>query len=230
MIVPTQTPLQVETLTSRIATLVRQNIIDLTPGFTPGSRLNPRELARQLGVSETPFKMALQELATLGLVEILPRRGTFVSKLSRRDVDELITVRAGLEVMALRIANAQFRPEILEQMLESVRECEQALEEGDSEKYRRHDALFHSLIVEAASNRRLKQIYESLTGSVQILNVYNPRHRSQQLTSQQEHRALVALFREGDLTRSETALADHWQRSQERLLAAYSPHLTGDEA
>jgi len=48
----------------------------MQPGCEPGSRINPRELAKQMGSSETPVKNALQDLAAEGLVEVLPRRGT----------------------------------------------------------------------------------------------------------------------------------------------------------
>jgi len=219
----------VETLRSRIATLIRQYIIDLKAGYEPGSRLNPREMARQFGVSETPLKLALQELASLGLVEVLPRRGTYVCRLSQRDVDELLAVRAGLEVMALRLTGERIPDAILDQMLEAVCACESALRDGDSDEYRRQDARFHHCIVEASGNRRLKQVYESLTHSVQILNVYNPRDASHQLASQQEHRALVAVFREGDLARSEAALLKHWEGSKRRLSEAFAPYLSADD-
>jgi len=221
-------PLDLETLTARIAAVIRQYIIEMRPGYEPGSRLGPREMAREFGVSETPMKQALQELATHGLVEVFPRRGTYVGKLSRRDIHDLIEVRTGLEGMALRIAGPRLG-EVLSDMLDCVRLCEEALEEGDSEKYRSNDAKFHRLIIQASGNRVLDQIYESLTGSVQILNVYNPRHRAQQLESQEEHRLLVSVFRSGDVERSEAALAVHWRRSAQRLTQAYSPYLAGDD-
>jgi DNA-binding GntR family transcriptional regulator len=221
----TRMVLDVATLTDRITVLIRRNIIDLAPGYEPGSRLNPREMARQLGVSETPMKMALQELATFGLVEVLPRRGTYVNKLSRKDVAELITVRAGLEAMALRLIDGKFKPQTLGKMTDCVAKCQEALGQGESEKYRHYDAQFHLLIVQASGNRRLLQVYDSLTGSVQILDVYNPRYSSQQMESQREHQMLTDLFSEGDLQGSEQALLDHWARSQQRLLAAYAPYL-----
>lgn len=220
---------EVETLRSRIAAIIRQDIIDMTPGYEPGSRLNPRELAKQFGVSETPLKLALQELASLGLVEVLPRRGTYVSRLSQRDVDELLDVRSGLEVMALRLTGGRIPPFILAEMQENVAACEEALRGGNVDEYRRRDARFHVCIVEASGNRRLMQVYESLTHSVQILSVYNPRHASDQLASQQEHRALVEVFQEGDLARSEAALIQHWEGSKQRLTRAFKPYLTVDD-
>lgn len=221
-------PLDVETLTARTAALIRQYIIEMHPGYEPGSRINPRDMAREFGISETPMKQALQELATYGLVEVFPRRGTYVGKLSRRDISELIEVRVGLEAMALRIAGPKLEG-VLSEMLACVRLCEEALEESDSETYRSNDAKFHRLIVQASGNRRLDQMYESLTGSVQILNVYNPRHRAQQLESQAEHRLLVGVFRDGDAERSVAALAAHWHKSEQRLTQAYSPFLAADD-
>jgi DNA-binding GntR family transcriptional regulator len=55
----------------------------------PGERLNVEELAGKLGVSLTPVRSAIQQLATEGLVEIHPRSGTFVASLSAQDVEDI---------------------------------------------------------------------------------------------------------------------------------------------
>src|SRR3954468_4577584 len=68
----------------------------------PGERLNVDELAERLGVSLTPVRGAIQQLATEGLVEIHPRSGTFVASLSVQDVDETFRIRCALECLAGR--------------------------------------------------------------------------------------------------------------------------------
>src|SRR5207237_6695976 len=66
----------------------------------PGERLNVDELAAKLGVSLTPVRSAIQQLATEGLVDILPRSGTFVASLSIQDVEETFDIRCALEQLA----------------------------------------------------------------------------------------------------------------------------------
>src|SRR3954451_19915728 len=68
--------------------------------FKPGERLHVDELSEKLGVSLTPVRNAIQQLATEGLVEIRPRSGTFVASLSVQDVQETFEIRCALECLA----------------------------------------------------------------------------------------------------------------------------------
>ena len=65
-------------------------------------RLDERQLADQLGVSRTPIREALVRLEHEGLVRILPRRGAYVARKTKREILEMITVWAALESMAAR--------------------------------------------------------------------------------------------------------------------------------
>ena len=68
--------------------------------FLPGDRLAPDDLARELGVSRTPVQDALKRLALEGLVQIQPRRGTVVTRVTARDFAEFIDVRLMIELRA----------------------------------------------------------------------------------------------------------------------------------
>src|ERR1700730_12806257 len=90
------------TVAHRTAEVLRQRILAQSPGFLPGQRLLPLRLATELGVSATPVQQALDHLAADGVVEWVPRRGTYVAQLSTQDLDDLASVRAGLELLACR--------------------------------------------------------------------------------------------------------------------------------
>src|SRR5579883_1759646 len=72
--------------------------------FLPGERLVPDDLARELGTSRTPVQEALKRLALEGLVEIQPRRGTVVTRVTAKDVAELAEIRLMIEVHAAAAA------------------------------------------------------------------------------------------------------------------------------
>jgi GntR family transcriptional regulator, rspAB operon transcriptional repressor len=59
----------------------------LSRRFPPGMRLNVEELSSQLGVSLTPVRSAIQMLSAEGLVDVHSRSGTFVTTLTRRDLE-----------------------------------------------------------------------------------------------------------------------------------------------
>jgi DNA-binding GntR family transcriptional regulator len=74
-------------LQSRVAAQIREGIV--TGDYSAGTGLSEVALSSELGVSRTPVREALKQLATEGLVEIVPRVGTFVATPTRRDVTEL---------------------------------------------------------------------------------------------------------------------------------------------
>jgi DNA-binding GntR family transcriptional regulator len=74
-------------LQSRVAAQIREGIV--TGDYSAGTGLSEVTLSSELGVSRTPVREALKQLATEGLVEIVPRVGTFVATPTRRDVTEL---------------------------------------------------------------------------------------------------------------------------------------------
>ena len=74
---------------------LEQDIV--TGTLRPGERLDEQSLAARFGVSRTPIREALMQLASAGLIELQPRRGAFVASLSLKEVIERFEVMAALE-------------------------------------------------------------------------------------------------------------------------------------
>ena len=91
-----------ETLTTAVASYVKDAIVRRE--FMPGTRLPEVALAAELETSRGTVREALRSLADGGLVEVIPRRGVFVSQLSVRAVWEITSLRALLEPYAARLA------------------------------------------------------------------------------------------------------------------------------
>jgi DNA-binding GntR family transcriptional regulator len=158
-----------EALVDEVAREIQKRILE---GAIPvGAWIRQETLAAELGVSRTPVREALRQLQAGGLVEVLPRRGTYVRGPSPRDIREGYAVRAELEGLAAHLA-AQF---ITDAELERLREAEALLSRsvgaprGDSQpgstgthaesdwvKWMEANDLFHDIIIEAAGNRRLR--------------------------------------------------------------------------
>jgi DNA-binding GntR family transcriptional regulator len=88
-------------LQSRVAAQIREGIV--TGDYAAGTGLSEVTLSSELGVSRTPVREALKQLATEGLVDIVPRVGTFVATPSRRDVIELYGLKEIFEGFAARL-------------------------------------------------------------------------------------------------------------------------------
>lgn len=78
-----------------VAARLRRSILD--GALAPGARLRYRQLADQFGVSVTPVRVALKELAGEGLVELRPHAGASVSALDVEELEEVVLTRASLE-------------------------------------------------------------------------------------------------------------------------------------
>jgi DNA-binding GntR family transcriptional regulator len=87
---------------------LREQIVSVA--LDPGSRLSENELAAGYGVSRTPVREALIRLADDGLVEVFPQLGTYVSRISVREVREAQFIREALETAALPLVAERAGP------------------------------------------------------------------------------------------------------------------------
>src|SRR6266699_5612982 len=143
------TKIQRERAVDAVYQALRQAIV--TSLMKPGERLNVDELAAKLGVSLTPVRSAIQQLATEGLVEIRPRSGTFVASLSPQDVEETFEIRCALECLAAEKAAANIGPRELKRLNELLRSLRKPIRsDEDRNAHERDNSELHRIIVEAA--------------------------------------------------------------------------------
>ncbi|MGH7291795.1 MAG: GntR family transcriptional regulator, partial [Myxococcota bacterium] len=127
----------------------------------PGERLVETRVAAMFGTSQAPVREALRELETFGLVEIRPRRGTFVRSSVRETRQESYVLRAALEETATRLVlmagNVPF-----DQLRDDVERMHRAAQRDDAEVVSTESVAFHRHIVEAAGNELIKRSWENL--------------------------------------------------------------------
>jgi DNA-binding GntR family transcriptional regulator len=99
--------------------------------FSPGSRLNVEQLARDLGTSRTPVWEAIRRLGQEGLVRNVPNRGVFLVELTPRAAIDLYTVREVLEGMAARLSVEGISERTLDKMERLLLEQEKIVAEED---------------------------------------------------------------------------------------------------
>ncbi|MBY0506299.1 MAG: GntR family transcriptional regulator [Bryobacteraceae bacterium] len=195
----------------------------LSSSLRPGERLNPGDLAAQLGVSLMPVRHAIQLLAAEGLVEVRPRSGTFVASVSAKEVRETFEIRCALECLAVEKAVSNFS---LADRKEMRRLCNAMSRVPRSEaEHRRHEqnnADFHRLFLEAAGNAKLLEMYASLRAHIQIAGVHagDVDWRTRVTQEAAEHEAIVAAVEARDAAAAVEAMRRHITRSCESLARA----------
>jgi DNA-binding GntR family transcriptional regulator len=216
---------RVERLGSRVRVLdaLRDEVI--SGHLEPGTPLSELALAERYGVSRTPIREALKQLQIEGLVEIVPRVGTFVRRPSRREVVELFELKEVLEGMGARLLARRGRVRELDLLEENLDESVAAAESGDATRYAHLVHEFHQLIMIGADSSRLLAHYQILMNQLAYHRlVVASLGRSGRLSaSVSEHAAVLEHIRDKDGFGAEFAMRDHVRASERQTLAA-----TGD--
>lgn len=141
---------ELKSLTDTAYQKLRQAIVD--GRIPPGTRFTDRDLAEQMRVSTTTVKRALNRLSLEGLVDIRPRRGTYVSDAFSQRMEENMIIRAYLEGLAARFAAQKANEQDLQALQEQVEVMRRSTQKGQVQEMAAANARFHSLIREAGKN------------------------------------------------------------------------------
>ena len=117
-----------------------------------GERLDESLLAKRFGVSRTPIREAINQLASAGLIEQIPNRGAFVRHIGLAELVEMFEVMAELEGMAGRLAARRAEPVFLEALQTALLACEQAARSRDPDAYYYENERFHHAVYDACGN------------------------------------------------------------------------------
>lgn len=214
------TAVSVQRLTDAAYRTLKEQI--LAQAFLPGQRLHVDELARRLGMSRTPVKDALNALAREGLVEIAPRRGTFVAELSAETIAEVFDLRRALELLAAELLVGRATEADVQRLRARLAALDELHDrEDDVDEHMRRNLAFHREFVALAGNRKLLEVYEGLHVHIQIARVHarwrNWRQRRRQ--ERDEHQAILAALAARDPAALAATVDAHIRRSKASLVA-----------
>jgi DNA-binding GntR family transcriptional regulator len=189
----------------------------------PGEKISVEDIAHGLGVSRTPVVNALKILESDGLVEIQPRRGTFATHLTAKDVADLFEIRLLIELHAARRI---FQENTVDQFIKKIEEplsrMHSALADDqyiDYESYIAGDRDLHMYLVKFIDNQRLIQIYTDLNVHMQVARAHYLDTVENAVQAQREHQAMTLALNTRDLEGLEEALTEHILNVKSRILA-----------
>lgn len=196
-----------------------------------GTRLVETELAERFGVSRGPVRDALQELSRTGITVDLPRRGTFVSSLTERDLVEVYVIRSAIEGAAVRLAIARAGDDEIAQMFEAVAATEAAYRGDDLAAAWDLDMAFHATYCRMSGNGRLLALFEQLASqTVLLMRTSLEAHASLAWTPPVElHRRIAQAIADRDPDAASAAVIAHYQYTQDRLQASAGPSAQAQE-
>ncbi|MFI6933848.1 GntR family transcriptional regulator [Streptomyces sp. NPDC050287] len=191
----------------------------LTDPGMQGAFLSEQELADRIGVSRTPIREALLQLAAEDLVELVPKRGARVSPLTGREIRELMELRGIVErYAAQQLVSAGGAPVAgLRSLLERQRELTGA---DQAREFIAVDHCFHSALVSAVGNALLDRHYDGLRSRqvrAGVVALFNQQGRQEAVL--EEHEAILDALAAGDV-RAACAAIDHHLESTLKVLLA----------
>jgi len=190
---------------------LREKIEDeiATGRIMPGSRLDETELAARFGVSRTPIREALIQLASTGFVEMRPRRGAVVPELAPRRLVEMFELMAELEAMCGRLAARRMSEADDARLVEAHETCQTLSSRHDPDGYYHQNETFHHVIYEASHNSFLTEQASGLHRRLGPYRRLQLRVRDRMAASSAEHKHIVEAMLAGNGETAAALLREH---------------------
>jgi DNA-binding GntR family transcriptional regulator len=177
----------------------------------PGERLIETRLCAELGVSRTTLREALLILQQRGLVRSEPRRGTFVTRLSREDAIDLCRTRALLESYAVFAGFSKLDDEQFERMQAVIDELAVCNLPVDVPRLIQLDLQFHLLLVDCVDSIGVRELWNSLNGRMSAVILSSIEHHHANTGDLAEfHQVLLDAIRSGDPAVARDAVIAHY--------------------
>ncbi len=215
-------------LKDEVAQYVRDLI--LSGALVPGRRLDQDDIAARLGTSRLPVREALITLEAEGLVDNLPRRGSFVAPLETQDIEDHYEMYGLLSGIAAERAADSASPDLVAQ-LQDV--CVQMWSTDDPAEHDRLNYVFHLLINRSGSSGRLRAVLRTLSASMPTHFFAHSSEQDWKVRALDEHDAIVAAIAKKDGRSARELMTIHFRNTGEqavRMLRASGFWATDDPA
>jgi len=181
----------------------------VTGGLRPQRTYSVPLLAKQLGVSITPVREAILDLAKEGLVTIVKNKGFRVSAVSETELDEITQLRMLLEVPAVVAQVGKFDVARLSELRRKAEVIVLAAQAEDLPAYLAADNEFHLFLLEGYGNRLLVETVTELRHRTRLYGLDALVHTGKLVDSAVEHVELVGMIGTGRVAETENLMRQH---------------------
>ena len=181
----------------------------------PGESLLEVNLSEALGISRTPLREALKQLAAEGLVELQLNRSAVVAPLRRDELTELFEAVSGIERCAAELAAIRMTAPDVERLEALQMRIERHHRRGELRDYFELNQQIHGAIVGFARNSVLKASHDALLARVERARLFALSADGRWEESVREHKQILAALKARDAERAGRLLAHHVRRTGE---------------
>ncbi|NLD87780.1 MAG: GntR family transcriptional regulator [Clostridiales bacterium] len=203
-------------LRARVFAQIKQAILEET--FLPGDSLIEQKLSNSLGVSRTPVREALRQLELEGLVKTIPNKGAVVIGVSKKDIEDIYSIRMQIEALAARWSAENITDEELEELKDVVELQEFYVWKGDTVQVWQLDTKFHEIIYESCRSRPLRSTLTNFHNHIMKARALSFKTTGRAKLAVQEHRAIFEAISARDLELAEKLTKEHILNAKKNLL------------
>lgn len=206
----------------------------LTSGCWPGgTKLSEPTLAKEMGISRTPVREAISQLEREGLLEQIPKHGTFVRIINRKQMADLYDFRIQIETYAATLAAQHIQPHQIKELQTICRSMTQLLLKVrhqskptptffQKQKWMQFDAAFHNAILEASTNHWIVQSAKQMRMLIHIFNHWRDlpgrNINSHWRRTSREHRQITEALANKQSHMAEQLIQTHIQSGKDAFL------------
>ncbi|WP_223628986.1 GntR family transcriptional regulator [Microbacterium sp. EST19A] len=195
-------------LSDQVYEIILASILD--GSRAPGTRVVESEIARQQGISQAPVREAVKRLVHAGLVESVPRHGSYVTDISQEEFAIARTMRASIEREAARIAASEATSSDIERLRSVVAQMQRAIDSDDRAAFRALDVEFHRSVITSTGRAVLARLWDTLEPMlVSQRAIGDPGYLGDRSRVVSWHSDLIAALVDGDPEAAAAAFAEH---------------------
>jgi DNA-binding GntR family transcriptional regulator len=188
--------------------------------LVPGSFLSERQLAKQLGMSNTPVRAALERLEAEGFITISPQQGIVVRELSIREIIDHYELREALETFVIRKLAGRLTAEQVGRVRANLDDQRRSLDARDFERNVALDAEFHTLFCGFLGNDQIARVMLQLRDKIHraIVSIAK-QDLGRIMESYREHRGIADAVAAGEAERAAALLVEHLEAGRSSILS-----------
>ncbi|HOG52465.1 MAG TPA: GntR family transcriptional regulator [Bacillota bacterium] len=205
-----------ETFKTHAYNVIRGRILSCE--LQPGAPISEQDLIKELGISRTPIREALNRLEAEHLVTIYPKRGIFVTEVSIKDIMDIYMLREAIEPIAARLAATNMDFDKLKALHDKYYSQEAR---NDLESYIEADLEFHKLVAESTGNMYLEQILKNLYAQNSRIRIISKvRIKEHEAEAWLEVTKVIEALMDRDPSRAEDLMKKHIRNGNASALKA----------
>jgi len=203
-------------LSKKVYKILKKEIIK--GSFEPGAKLSEGKIAEQMGISRTPVREALRELAAEGFAMLSANQGVVVRSVSAENISGILQIRSVLDGLAARLATYIITEEEIKELENYNKKMEKLISKQDAHAYSEVDIKFHEFIANLCQNEQLVQISKNISSQALRYRISSLRIPGRFQKSIKEHRNIVEAIKVKDPKKAERMGQKHIENALKNIL------------